>query len=56
MSEDEKIDRAYIDGYVQASREWSACVRESGLISEDDLRARYEALAQVRKRLTSVSV
>ncbi len=55
MTEEQKIDRAYIAGYEQASREWSASISESGRISEDNLKTRYDALAQVRKRLTSVS-
>ncbi len=55
MSDEERIDRAYIAGYEQASREWSASISESGRISEDNLKARYEALAQARKRLTSIS-
>lgn len=47
--QDEKIDRAYMLGYKQASREWRACVSESGNVSEADLQLRAKALAAIRE-------
>ena len=41
-------DRAYLDGYEQACREWIASVSESGRITEENLARRAAALAQVR--------
>lgn len=43
-------DKAYRNGYMQAWREWSACIDEDCKISEANLRKMRERRADMGKR------
>lgn len=47
--QDARIDRAYLDGYEQAHREWLACIGENGNVRPENIQRRIADAALVRQ-------